>query len=406
MSKSKIWQIIKYEYTRHVFRRRFLFSLLSLPFAVIVMIGLTLLIGRVTTNTTPVGYMDPSGALANPIERTPSNNVFDPVYEFHPYPDRDQAQADLKSGAIQAFYILPEDYPQDRNVELIYQEEPDSSVQSQFADFVRNTLLANENIDPQLVTRLSNGNLITINSLDGSRQMREDEWYHIFTPIIAGVMFMVVVMTSGGYLLQAVVEEKENRTMEVVITSVTPGQLMTGKIIGGISVGMTQLVVWLIFVWIGLIVAGNYFPFLQSFSLPSGYLAVILLILLPAFVMIAALMAAIGSTMTEVREAQQISGLFSLPMTVPFYLTTSIMTNPNGSLALFLSYFPLTSPITILMRMSLTVVPAWQIALTIGILVVCAVFAIWFAGRAFRMGMLQYGKKLSLKDVFRKQVEQ
>jgi ABC-2 type transport system permease protein len=403
---SKIWQIIKYEYTRHVFRRRFLFSLLSLPFAVIAMVGVTLLIGSASTDTTPVGYIDFSGALANPIERTPSNAVFDPVYEFRPYQDRDQAQADLESGTIQAFYVIPEDYPQDRSTELIYEEEPDGSVQYQFADFVRNTLLANEDVDPQLVARLSDGNLITLHSLDGSRQMREDEWYQVFAPFIAGIMFIIVVMTSGGYLLQAVVEEKENRTMEIVITSVTPGQLMTGKIIGDIAVGMTQLVVWLIFGWIGLKVAGNYVPFLQSFSLPTGYIAVLLLILLPAFVMIAALMAAIGSTMTEVREAQQISGLFSLPMTVPFYLTSSIMMNPNGPIAIFLSYFPLTSPITILMRMSLTVVPTWQIALTVAILIVFALFAIWFAGRAFRMGMLQYGKKLSIKDVFRKRVAQ
>jgi ABC-2 type transport system permease protein len=406
MSTPKIWQIVKYEYTRHVFRRRFLFSLLSLPFAVIVMIGVTLLIGRVSTDTTPVGYIDPSGALANPVEWTPSDDVFSPVIEFRPYQSQDQAQADLESGVIQAYYVFPEDYPQDRNTELVYQTEPDSTVQYQFANFVRNTLLANEDVDPQLVTRLTDGNLVTLYSLDGSRQMRQDQWYQIFTPFIAGIMFIIVVLTSGGYLLQAVVEEKENRTMEIIITSVTPGQLMTGKIIGDIAVGLTQLVVWLVFGWVGLKVAGNYFPFLLSFSLPTGYIAVLLLILLPAFVMIAALMAAIGSTMTEVREAQQISGLFSLPMTVPFYLTSSIMMNPNGPVALFLSFFPLTSPITILMRMSLTVVPTWQIALNIGILVVFAVFAIWFAGRAFRMGMLQYGKKLSLKDVFRKQVEQ
>jgi ABC-2 type transport system permease protein len=97
---TKIWQIIKYEYTRHVFRRRFLFSLLSLPFAVIAMVGVTLLIGGASTDTTPVGYIDFSGALANPIERTPSNAIFDPVYEFRPYQDRDQAQADLESGTI------------------------------------------------------------------------------------------------------------------------------------------------------------------------------------------------------------------------------------------------------------------------------------------------------------------
>ncbi len=76
-------------------------------------------------------------------------------------------------------------------------------------------------------------------SVDGSRQMRSDQWFQIFTPFIAGVMFIVVVMTSGGYLLQAVVEEKENRTMEIVITSVSPSRLMLGKIIGNIGVGLT-----------------------------------------------------------------------------------------------------------------------------------------------------------------------
>jgi ABC-2 type transport system permease protein len=269
MSTPKIWQIVKYEYTRHVFRRRFLFSLLSLPFAVIVMIGVTLLIGRVSTDTTPVGYIDPSGALANPVEWTPSDDVFSPVIEFRPYQSQDQAQADLESGVIQAYYVFPEDYPQDRNTELVYQTEPDSTVQYQFANFVRNTLLANEDVDPQLVTRLTDGNLVTLYSLDGSRQMRQDQWYQIFTPFIAGIMFIIVVLTSGGYLLQAVVEEKENRTMEIIITSVTPGQLMTGKIIGDIAVGLTQLVVWLVFGWVGLKVAGNYFPFLLSFSLPQ-----------------------------------------------------------------------------------------------------------------------------------------
>jgi ABC-2 type transport system permease protein len=215
-------------------------------------------------------------------------------------------------------------------------------------------------------------------------------------------MFVIVIMTSGGYLLQAVVEEKENRTMEIVITSVSPGQLMAGKIIGNISVGLTQLVIWLIFGWVGLKVGGQFFPFLQDFSISTEYALVLLLVLLPSFAMVAAIMAAIGSTMTETREAQQVSGLFSLPIMIPYYLASPIMMNPNGTLAVALSYFPLTAPITILMRMAFTVVPLWQLAINIGILVIFAALAIWFAGRAFRLGMLQYGKKLSLKEVLRK----
>lgn len=402
---SKVWKIIKHEYIRHVFRKRFLVSLLSLPLVVIVMVGLILLITRIETNTTPVGYVDHSGILSDPLPIEDQGDIFDPAIEFRPYQDEAQAQSDLEAGVIQALYILPEGYSQALEVELIYLEEPGSSIQNQFNAFVRHHLMASDNLDPQVEQRLASGSLVTVSSLDGSREMREDQWYEILTPFIAGFMFIIVVMTSGGYLMQAVVEEKENRTMEIVITSVTPGQLMTGKIIGNISVGLTQLLVWLIFGWIGLKVAGQFWPVLQDFSLPPNYILTLLLILLPSFVMIAALMAAVGATMTELREAQQISSMFSLMITVPFYLSSSLMYRPNSTLAYVMSFFPLTSPITILMRQAYSVIPTWQIALHIILLIVYAVLAIWFAGRAFNLGMLQYGRKIALAEIFRKRVE-
>ncbi len=402
---AKIWQIIRYEYVRHVFRRRFLFSLLSLPAMIIVMVGATLMVAHFETDSTPVGYLDPSGALANPVQLPESTDIFSPSIDFIAYEDQTQAQSDLEAGLIQAYYVLPADYPQDIQAELIYLKEPDSDVMNSFTDFVRLTLLENENLSEDVINRLSEGSTVTLESVDGSRQMREDQWYLVLIPYIAGILFVVVVMTSGGYLLQAVVEEKENRTIEIMITSVSSTQLMTGKIIGDIAVGLTQLVVWLLFAWGGLKVAGNFWPILQDFSLPPDYVGVMLLILLPSFVMVAASMAAIGSTMTEMREAQQISGMFSLPFMIPFYVSSAIMMNPNGALARALSYFPLTAPITILMRMSFTVVPAWQIAITVAILVFCAAFAIWFASKAFRLGMLQYGKKLSFKEVLSARAE-
>ena len=370
-----------------------------LPIAVIVMVGVALMIAGLGSDKSPVGYIDPSGVLANPVELPESTDIFSPSINFVAYSDPDQAQTDLDAGEIQAYYILPADYPQNNQVEFFYLDEPDSNIAYQFEDLVRFTLMEDANIDPAVIDRLSKGFDYTLESIDGSRQMRDDQWYLTFTPFIAGIMFVIVVMTSGGYLLQAVVEEKENRTMEIVITSVSPAQLMTGKIIGNIAVGLTQLVVWLIFVWIGLKVGGNFWPMLQDFSLPPNYIGILLLILLPSFVMVAAMMAAIGSTMTEMREAQQVSGMISLPFMIPFYLSSAILMNPNGTLAMALSYFPLTAPITILMRMAFTVVPAWQIAINVTTLVVFAILAIWFATKAFRLGMLQYGKKLSFKEV-------
>lgn len=401
----KLWQIIKYEYRRHVFQKRFLLSLLSLPIAAVAMVLVALIVAAFSIDSSPVGYIDRAGILQNTDRSDEESTIFEPIIEFQTYQAEDQAMADLEDEEIQAYYVIPEAYPQSPQIKLVFYEEPDDGVRKQFNQIIRNNLDTFQGLDPQIRQRLKEGGTVTVASLDGSREMREDQWFLIFTPFIAGIMFLIVVLTSGGYLLQAVVEEKENRTMEIVITSVTPSQLMTGKIIGNIAVGLTQLVIWLLFGWIAILVGGFFWPPMQAFSIPTNFALVLIFMLLPAFIMVSAIMAAIGSTMTEMQEAQQVSGMLSLPFSIPFYLTTPIMMNPNSALAVFLSYFPLTSPITVLMRMAFTVVPTWQILISIAILVFFAAFAIWFAGRAFRMGMLRYGKKLSIKEIFGKQVE-
>jgi len=125
-----------------------------------------------------------------------------------------------------------------------------------------------------------------------------------------------------------------------------------------------------------------------------------LLVLLPAFVMICALMAAVGATVTEASEGQQVMGIFTLPLYLPYMLISVLMQNPNSPLAVGLSLFPLTAPLTISIRAGFSVVPAWQMALSVVILVASAAGALWFAGRAFRLGMLRYGQRLRWKEVF------
>jgi ABC-2 type transport system permease protein len=122
--------------------------------------------------------------------------------------------------------------------------------------------------------------------------------------------------------------------------------------------------------------------------------------LLPAFVMIAALMAMVGATATEASEAQQIAGLFTLPVVSPYWFFASIMNNPNGPLATGLSLFPLTAPVAMPLRAVFTNVPLWQIAGTVTLLLLVAAAAIWMAGRAFRIGMLRYGKRIAWREIF------
>ena len=117
--------------------------------------------------------------------------------------------------------------------------------------------------------------------------------------MIAGIGFIIAMFTSGGYLMQAVVEEKENRTMEVIVTSVTPNQLMAGKIIGDTSVGLTQLLLWILFIVIPILIGRNSFKFLQGIQLSAQTVAVMVFVLLPSFVLVAAIMATIGATVSE-----------------------------------------------------------------------------------------------------------
>lgn len=400
---SKFWQIVKYEYTRHVLRKRFIVTLLSLPLSIIGMVLLVLVIGFFMVNRDPIGYVDLSGVLLNARPSQAESTFFEPVYEMIALETEVKANIALEEGSIQAYFILPEDYQTNFSVPLYYLKNIESGAQNQIIQFVRQNLLADVHIEYE--TRLVEGTNFVLNAIDGTRQMRENEWANILIPFIVGFIFIIVVLTSGGYLLQAVVEEKENRTMEIIITSVSPMQLMAGKIVGNLSVGLTQLLVWGLLGWVTLPIAGHYVPFIANLKLSPNYILISLLLMLPTFVFVSALMATLGATVTETREAQQVSGFFTLPIMLPYYFATAIMQHPDGPIAVFLSFFPLSAPVALSMRMAFTTVPAWQIALIIALMISFAIFTIWLAGVAFRLGMLQYGKRITFGQLFRKEAK-
>ena len=394
---KKILQIAWREYGRHVFTRRFRLVLLSVPLLVVFTIGMVFLVIYLESDTTPLGYVDHSDLLADPL---PSPEVRWPVQQtpIMAFSSEENAQQALQDGVIQGYYIIPEDYQQTGVAELVYNEEPKGMSQEQFISFLAVNLLTSQPQDVAL--RISEGTTVVVRSADNSREASEGNPLAIILPFISGLIFFFAIATSSGYLLQAVVEEKENRTMEILVTTVSPGQLMAGKIIGDIAIGFTQLFAWLVFIIVGVMVGSNWIEFLQGMQVPWSSLGLMLLVMLPAFVMICALMAAVGATVTEASEGQQVMGFFTIPLYLPYMLLAVLMENPNSPLAVGLSLFPLTAPMTISIRAGFAVVPAWQLVLSVGILVASAAGALWFAGRAFRLGMLRYGQRLRWKEVF------
>jgi len=394
---SKFFRVMVYEYTRHVLRWRFLLGLLSIPLFIVVVLGISILSTELQTNNDPIGYVDLASVFADPVPLPAEEGLFTSSVDILPFSTENLARQALEGGQIQGYFVLSADYLTSTEVRLVAYDPPEERVQSRFSDFLRLNLLKNQ--PPQIVSRLTDGTVFAIQSADGSRRMVESDWFNLLVPFAVGLIFMMVVFTSGGYLMQAVVEEKENRTMEIIITSVSPGQLMAGKIIGNLGVGLTQLMFWMLFVVVIVLFGRGRVDWLDRISVSADFLLLVAVIMLPTFVMIGSLMAAVGATVTEAREAQQISGLFSLPIAIPYWLTYQIMTNPNGPVAVGLSFFPLTAPVTLTMRAGFTQIPTAQLVLNVALLMACAVGALWMAARAFRMGMLSYGKKITLREI-------
>lgn len=186
--------------------------------------------------------------------------------------------------------------------------------------------------------------------------------------------------------------------MEMLVTTISPAQLMSGKILGIIAVGWTQLFVWIVMALVLLVIASLFVGFPGINSITFGYIVLAVGIFVPAFVMLSALMVAVGATLTDAQEAQQVTSIFTLPLFIPFWFVFQLIGHPNGPVAVGLSLFPLTAPITLAIRAGFTTIPPWQIGLSLGFLIIGAGLAVWLAGRAFRLGMLRYGQRVPWRE--------
>ena len=185
--------------------------------------------------------------------------------------------------------------------------------------------------------------------------------------------------------------------MEILATSISPVRLMAGKALGLMSVSLTQIGVWGATIVIGVLVAARYIEPLQTMSIPWEILIVALLFFLPTFTLIAGIMTTIGAAVTETQQGQQISGILNMLFILPVFFAMLIFVNANSPFLVFLTLFPTTAFMTVLLRIGMATVPLWQMILSWLILVGTALGSLWVAGRVLRIGMLRYGQRLRLK---------
>jgi ABC-2 type transport system permease protein len=257
----------------------------------------------------------------------------------------------------------------------------------------------------QVKTLLSPVSVDTVH-VDNQGTKRTNGLGAFLLPFVLLLAIYMTVLIYGIYVMRSVIEEKSSRVLEVLLGSVTPMQLMAGKIIGVGAVGLTQIVIWAASG--ALLGSGGYAMarHLLGNTVQDAHLAPAVLILFPVFFILgyatyACLYAAIGAMVNSDEEASQFQFPVTLPLLFCMVFATAIIGDPNTPLAFWLSMFPLTSPIIMFVRISVSMPPTWQIALSIAISLATLYGLVWLSSRIYRVGILMYGKRPSLPEILK-----
>ena len=223
-----------------------------------------------------------------------------------------------------------------------------------------------------------------------------------FSVFILGFAMYMITLMYGMNVLRAVITEKTSRIMEVLLSTLTPAELMSGKIFGVAAVGITQVAIWILagallsapgaYSIAGLIQQAN-------LTLATGLFFAVYFLL--GFLLYSSMCAGLGATVNSEQEAQQFQFFVIMPLMLSFFYMFVAMKDPNGPLTVALSIFPFSAPIVMYTRLIIGSVPVWQVALSIVLMIAAIIGVIWLCARIYRVGVLMYGKKPNLPEIIR-----
>jgi len=436
---NKIWIVARREYLSRVQKKSFILVTLLTPLGIAlfsVLVGLIMSAGGNAEHN--VVIKDDTGI----IQKIAAEDKDFP-YEFSSKAVS-VLKEDYASLGYDVFVYVPalRDSATMRIAASYYSKEKPSlvlleSIESKLADQIEIYRMRKSNIDQKLLDSfkanisLENG-AMDPNDLSGSAATGKLNII-IGTALggIMGFMMYMVIFIYGSMVMRSVMEEKLSRIVEVMVSSVRPIQLMMGKLIGVGGVGLTQLAIWAVLIPILLIVVAAFLPGAdpsqlsnmqtmsqvdqESFDGFSGQqiiaaifnvkwwliLPVFIIFFLGGYFIYSSLFAAMGSAINEdMGEGQQLMLPIVLVVLIAFYMLFPVLSNPNGNLAVFASLFPLFSPIIMPARLAFDP-PWWQIVLSIILMLATVWFFIWITSRIYRVGILMYGKKATIKEMIK-----
>ncbi len=325
------------------------------------------------------------------------------------FADRDAGLAALRADEIDRLYVLPAEYLKDGGIEAYQPKDATVSIgrarNREALERLLSRSLLNGHVSEEIRSRLEEPvNSAATRSFTMDRNGRVEPLNiqariaRMAIPGVFALLFLMSVMISSGYLLQGVSEEKETRVIEVILSSVRPDQLLFGKLLGLGAAGLLQLIVWISVATMATSLLAAAALAVLDFKLFAGCLIFFIL----GFLMIGSLMTGTGALGTNARESQQLATLWTTLTIVPPAITwIGILDSPNGALARALGWFPLTAPITMMLRLGTGQVAWWDMLVAILSLVVGVYLAVRMSAALFRLGLLMYGKRPTVREILR-----
>jgi ABC-2 type transport system permease protein len=398
---SRTGLILRHEFLHTIKKKGFIILTLAIPVLVLLGIGVIKVASSVAAPPaalTQIGYVDHIGG-------------FEPLYELAAIElirmeSEDAATDALTEGAIDEYFVIPADYVATGTVTRYTLEKeltPPPAVESAIEGFLDSNLLASE-VPPELIGRVLTSVHVVTTTLTAEGAVAEDQggFTNFIIPALFGALMAIALNVSANYVLQSLGEEKENRLMEILLSTVSPGQLLTGKLLGRGMAGLLQVLLWAVSIPLLLrFASATLGGFLSTIELTPGLLILGVVYFVLGYLLFAVVALAIAAICSTVREAQGIAPLFTLAAVAPFWFISLLMFFPNSPIWVVFSLVPFSAPVLVMLRLGIAGVPVWQLVASMAVLVASVLGGLWIAAKLLRIYLLMYGKRPRLREIVR-----
>ncbi len=414
---DKLKAIIKREYLSRVKSKGFIIGTILSPVLMMSFAVVPLLVTRLGgPETYRVAVLDQTGdrTLYDRIDKllTPERARDDRYLLQHdpigPEIDLESRRQGLNqqiaTGAIDGYMILPKDVLTRKTISYYAKNVGDLGSSSQINSAINKAIIERRITQAGLQTE-DVRQLMSSVRLDMHNARGEKERGQTFILSFGLLMIIyITILVYGVMVMRGVIEEKQSRIIEILLSSVRPFELMLGKLIGIGLVGLTQYVTWATF---GLLISGlTALPALAANwdkipKIPVAQLVFFVIFFVLGYFLYATLYATVGAIVSNDEDGQQMQMPVTMTIVIPVMISTLVMRNPNGTAAIVLSLIPFFTPVIMFLRISLQMPPWWQIALSIVLLVATILGVVWVAAKIYRVGVLMYGKRPTIPELVR-----